>query len=375
MLYADNAATTQLSDNALFQMLPYLQEWYGNPSSTYSFGVKVKRAIEIAREQVASAINAKSDEIVFTSSGSESNSWVISSIKSGHVVTSAIEHQSVLSACRSLEDNGVQVTYVLPDNNGVVEAGSILSAIRSNTKLVSIMLANNEIGTLQPISKIAHVLRKKDILLHTDAVQAVGHIPVDVNQLGVDFLSASAHKFNGAKGTGILYNRKGTKLSSIIFGGEQERALRAGTENVAGIVGMGYAIAESTQDIELNSNKLKILVDKTICGIQNCIPEVIINGGGVERLPGILNLSFGKVSGESIMHLLDLKGICVSTGSACTSGKNEPSHVLNAIGLSYEQALSSIRISYGKYNDISDADVIIRAIWDVYQRLLKQKIK
>ena len=374
MIYADNAATTRISDSVMEKMLPFLREQYGNASSQYSLGVKAKCAIEKARQQVAVAIGAEPSEIVFTSGGSESNSWVLSSVNNGHVIVSSIEHHSVLNACRSLERKGIEVTYLPVDSKGRVSLDSIKDSIRSDTKLVSIMLANNEIRTIQPIAEIGEYLRERSILFHTDAVQAVGHIPVFVKELGVDFLTASSHKFNGAKGTGILYKRNGTSLPPLIFGGEQECEARAGTENVAGIVAAGYAITESVANMNEMADKLSGLVQATINGIRDKISSIIINGDENNRLPGIVNIVFDGVTGESLMHLLDLKGICVSTSSACTSGKDEPSHVLMALGLTEQQAKSAIRISYGRYNNMDEVETIVANICIAYEKILAAKL-
>ncbi len=362
MIYADNAATTRLSDSVLEKMLPFLRGEYGNASSRYSLGEKAKHAIEKARNQVAAAIGASPDEITFTSGGSESNSWVLSSIVKGHVITSSVEHPSLLNSCRALECKGVGVTYLPVDRKGRVSLDSLKAALRSDTQLVSIMLANNEIGTIEPIPEIGQYLQKQGILFHSDAVQAVGHIPVDVQELCVDFLTASAHKFYGAKGSGILYKRSGVPLSSLIFGGGQERGLRAGTENVAGIVAAGYALEESVADMTTMTDKLTAFVRATTEGIRAKMPGIRINGDEKNRLPGIVNIVFDGITGESLMHLLNLKGICVSTSSACTSGKDEPSHVLMALGLSEQQTKSAIRISYGRYNTMQEVNAIVAAI-------------
>ena len=375
MVYADNAATTKISDSVLEKMLPFLQEQYGNASSQYSLGTKARRAIENARKQIALAISAESSEIVFTSGGSEANNWVLKSVVESfngnriHVITSSIEHPSIMNTCRALEIKGVDVTYVPVDNAGRVLVDEVRAAIRSNTKLVSIMLANNEIGTIQPISEIGNIVRERGILFHTDAVQAVGHIPVDVIALNIDLLTASAHKFNGAKGTGFLYIRKDIALSPMILGGEQEQKHRAGTENVAGIVAAGYALEESIIDIEKKAAMLIEMTDATIKNITKKIPSSRLNGGTERRLPGIVNFCFEGVSGESLMHLLDLKKICVSTSSACNTGKNEPSHVLLALGLNEQQAKSAIRISYGRDNSFEDVDIIVSAIYDSYKKI------
>lgn len=373
MIYADNAATTKVSDSVLEKMLPFLQEQYGNASSQYSFGIKAKRAIEQARQQVAIAIGAEPVEIIFTSGGSESNSWVLSSVASGHVITSCIEHHSILNSCYALERKGIDVTYLPIDNMGLISPASVLEAIRPDTKLISIMLANNEIGTIQPIIEIGSYLRESNIIFHTDAVQAVGHIPVNVKELGVDLLTASAHKFNGVKGTGVLFKRKNLLLPSLIFGGEQEGGARAGTENVAGIVAAGYALEENVVDMHATTDKLTALVRATVDGIYSKIPNITINGDRNKCLPGIINIAFEGITGESLMHLLDLKGICVSTSSACASGKNEASHVLRALGLSEQQAKSAIRISYGRYNTMYDINTIVAAICDAYIKITAVK--
>jgi len=377
MIYVDNAATTRISDRAFEAMLPFLREQYGNASSQYSFGVKAKRAVEHARKQVAAAIGAKPSEIIFTSGGSEANSWVLRCVaetyrnESIHIITSAIEHHSILNACRALEQGGgVEVTFLPVDNTGRVSVEDVKAAIKHNTKLVSIMLANNEIGTIQPIAQIGVYLKEQDILFHTDAVQAVGHIPVDVNDLRVDFLTASAHKFNGAKGTGILYKRFGLNLPPLVFGGKQEHGIRAGTENIAGIVSAGFAIEESINEMTDEAKRLRSMVEVTVEGIREKISSVKVNGDTESCLPGTVNLGFNGISGESLMHLLDLKGVCVSTSSACTSGKDEPSHVLLALGLSEQQAKSAIRISYGRYNTTDEAKVIVKAVCDAYTKII-----
>lgn len=376
MIYADNAATTKLSNTVAEKMLPLLCEQYGNASSHYSFGLNARRAVENARKQVAVAIGAEPSEICFTSGGSEANNWVLRSIsdkyrkESMHIITTSIEHLSVLNTCHSLECSGIEVTYLPVDGAGLVLLEDVEKAIRSNTRLVSIMLANNEIGTIQPIAEIGRLLKGKGILFHTDAVQAVGRIPVHVNELQIDFLSASAHKFNGAKGTGILFIRAGLTLSPLILGGKQEHGFRAGTENVAGIVAAGHAIQESVEEMPETAKRLKSMINDTVVGIKEKIPSVRVNGNSQSRLPTLINLCFDGVSGESLMHLLDLKGICVSTSSACTSGNDDPSHVLLALGLTDQQAKSSIRISYGKYNCIEEVDKIVTAVFEAYKKIV-----
>lgn len=379
MIYVDNAATTKISDSVFEKMLPFLREQYGNASSQYSLGAKARRAVEFARKQVAVAIGAEPSEITFTSGGSEANSWVLRCVaeiylnEPMHIITSAIEHHSVLNACHSLEQRGVEVTYLPVDASGQVSTGNVKAATKSHTRLVTIMLANNEIGTVQPIAEIGRLLKGEGILFHTDAVQAVGHIPVDINDLQVDFLTASAHKFNGAKGTGILYKRSAIELVPLVFGGEQEHGLRAGTENVAGIVAAGYAIEESVREMADTAKRLKAMVEDTVNGIKERIPSVRVNGDSECRLPGTINLCFQGVSGESLMHLLDLKGVCLSTSSACTSGKDEPSHVLLALGLTEQQAKSAIRISYGKYNCSDEVGKVVTAVCDAYEKIVENR--
>lgn len=361
MIYADNAATTRISDIALEKMLPFLQEQYGNASSQYSLGAKAKRAIGHAREQVALAIGAKTDEIMFTSGGSEANNWLLQSIvesfsgESIHIITSSIEHKSILKACHTLEGKGTEFSYLPVNSSGQVSIEDVKISIRPNTKLVSIMFANNEIGSIQPIAEIGSYLHKKDILFHTDAVQAVGHIPVDVNELNLDFLSASAHKFNGAKGTGFLYKRSSLKLPPMILGGEQERGYRAGTENVA--------------EMETVAIRLKGMVVHTVQEVKKIIPSIMLNGYSEKCLPGMINFGFDGILGESLMNILDLKGVCVSTSSACNASKDIPSHVLLALGLSVREAKSAIRISYGKYNTFKEIDYVVSAINDAYAKI------
>lgn len=376
MIYADNAATTKLSELALGKMLPFLQEQYGNASSQYSLGVKAKRAVEQARRQVAEAIGSQPSEISFTSGGSEANSWVLHGVvdlfkgEAIHIITTEIEHHSILNACYTLRAMGVEMTFLPVNSEGTVSVENLKMAIRPNTKLVSIMLANNEIGTIQPIAKIGAFLRTKGIWLHTDAVQAVGHIPVNVDELHVDFLSASAHKFNGPKGTGFSFMRSGITLPNLIFGGEQENGVRAGTENVAGIVAAGYALKESIDDMCDTANRLQLMVEETLAIVKNKIPRARVNGDAIARLPGTINLGFEGISGEALMNLLDLKGICVSTSSACSSGKVEPSHVLLALGQTENMAKSAIRISYGSLNSKCEAKMVGEAICDAYFKIV-----
>jgi len=375
LIYADNAATTKVSDAVLQKMLPYLQEQYGNASSLHSLGVKSRHAIENAQKQVATAIGAEPKEITFTYGGSDSNCRVLRNVADSyrnqpiHIITSSIEHPSVLQACQALERNGVEVTYLPVDVYGQVSVVDVVNAIQPHTKLISIMLGNNEIGTLQPIAEIAQLISDKDILLHTDAVQAVGHIPVNVNELGVDFLSASSHKFNGVKGTGFVYTRSGVDITPMACGGGAGSASHTWTENVAGIVATGYALEESVSEIHDISMRLRAMVEATITGILAKIPSARVNGSRDFSLPGIVNFGFEGVPSESMLHLLDLKGICISTRSACSSGKVKPSHVLLALGQNENQATSAIRISYSKYNTPDEVEKIVVAVCDVYGKI------
>ena len=376
-IFADNAATTRISDNTLEAMLPFLREQYGNASSQYSHGMNAKRAIELAREQIAGVVGSRQDEIIFTSSGTEANNMVLRSIadiyrrENAHIITTVIEHPSVFNVCRALEGIGVEVTYLPVDSLGRVSVDSVVAALKHNTRLVSIMMANNEVGTIQPIAEIGRLLKERGVFFHSDAVQAIGHIPVDVSNLHVDFLTASAHKFNGAKGTGIIYIRSGVELPPLLFGGGQEMEFRAGTENVAGIVAAGYALEESVANMSETAERISTMAFTTINAIRSRVPNMRVNGDYENNLPGLINLGFDGVSGESLMHLLDLKGICVSTSSACNAGKDEPSHVLLALGQTAQQAKSAIRISYGRFNADNDAEIIAAAVCDAYEKICK----
>lgn len=375
IVYADNAATTRVSDLVFDKIIPYFKDKYGNASSQHPLGRDSKKAIEFARLQIASSINCKQSEIIFTSGGSEGNNWIFQRIpylfnkKKIHIITSTIEHHSVLNICKFLEKNGIEISYIPVDSQGNISIGEIKKAIRPETKLVSIMYANNEIGTIQPIGEIGSYLRSKNILFHTDAVQAVGHIPIDLNTLNIDFLTASAHKFNGLKGSGFAYIRKGIDLPNFISGGAQEASKRAGTENVPGIVAMGYALEENIKILSHEKTKQAELVNATINLLKNNIKGISINGENAIRLPGILNITFPIGTGEAIMNLLSLKNICISTSSACNSDKNNLSHVLKAIGLSARQIKASIRISYGRYNTLNDVDIIANAIINAYKKI------
>jgi len=360
-IYLDNAATTAVSPEVLEAMLPYFTQVYGNASSIHSTGRDARRAVEAARKQVAAAINAQPNEIYFTAGGSESDNWAIKGVafahkdKGNHIITSAIEHHAVLHTCQWLEKHGFEVTYLPVDEFGRVSVEDVEKAITDKTILITIMAANNEIGTLQPVEEIGRLAREKQILFHTDAVQAVGAVEVDVQKMNADLLSMSAHKFHGPKGVGALYIRRGVKIDTYLTGGAQERSKRAGTENLPGIVGMGKAIELATTDLAEKAARMTALRDKLISGILEAIPDVRLNGHPTLRLPNNCNVSVRYIEGEALLLRLDLAGIAGSSGSACTSGSLDPSHVLLAIGLPHEIAHGSLRLSLG--NDTTDADV------------------
>ncbi|MDR2933244.1 MAG: cysteine desulfurase NifS [Oscillospiraceae bacterium] len=374
-IYMDNAATTPVRNEVLEAMIPYYGELYGNPSSLYQTASLSKRAVEHARAQVADALGAKPDEIYFTGGGTESDNWALIGAadgcgkEGGHIITTSIEHHAVLHTCRYLEEKGFDITYLPVDAEGLVTVRELEQAIRPDTFLISVMFANNEIGTIQPIKEIGRLAKERNILFHTDAVQAVGHIPIDVNVLNIDLLSLSAHKIYGPKGVGVLYVRKGTKLKSFIHGGAQERGRRAGTENVPGIVGMGHAIELVSAEMREENKRLIPLRDRLIEEILTAVPNARLNGHRTERLPGNVNISFEFVEGESILLLLDTKGIAASSGSACTSGSLDPSHVLLAIGLPHENAHGSIRLTLGRHNTESEVNEVIRELPPIIERL------
>lgn len=358
-IYMDNAATTATRPEVLEAMLPYFTQHYGNPSSIHAFGRDARRAIENARKQVAAALGCEPREVYFTAGGSESDNWAIRCAlqnKQGkHIITSAIEHHAVLHTCEYMEKQGYEVTYLPVDEYGVVSIEDVKNAIRPDTALITIMAANNEIGTIQPIAEIGKIAKEAGILFHTDAVQAVGAVPIDVKEWNVDMLSLSGHKFHAPKGVGALYVRKGIRITNLIYGGAQERGLRAGTENLPGIVGLGKAIELAVAEIPEYTERLTKLRDKLIDGILASIPDVQLNGHRTQRLPGNVNVSVRYVEGEALLMRLDLAGIAASSGSACTSGSLDPSHVLLAIGLPHEIAHGSLRLSLG--NDTTEADV------------------
>ena len=371
-IYLDYAATTPTRPEVAKAILPYFAEVFGNPSSIYSYGQEAKGAIEEARIQVAELIGARDEEIVLTSGGTEANNFAIKGMafanenKGNHIIISPIEHHAVIEPCEFLEKRGFRVTHLSVDEYGLVDPGDVIKAITNKTILISVMHANNEVGTIEPIAEIGKIAKEAGICFHTDAVQTLGHIPVDVNELGVDLLSMSAHKLYGPKGIGALYIRKGTKLSSFIHGGEQERRRRAGTENVPGIVGFGLAAELARQEMSEEMERLASLRDKLVKGILERIDHTHLNGHPSSRLSNNVNVSIDFVEGESMLLNLDLEGICASTGSACSSSSLEPSHVLLAMGLSHEHAHGSLRLTLGKWT----TDEMIEQVLDVLSRIV-----
>ena len=374
-IYLDNAATTQLDEVVLEQMLPWLRERYGNASSVYQTGREARKAVEEARRQVARALNCTASEVFFTGSGTESDNWAIKGAawahqdKGRHIVSTMIEHHAVLHTLHALEKQGFSVTYVPVNEFGRVSPEDIRDAMRDDTILVSVMAANNEIGTLQPIAQIGQIAKAQGVLFHTDAVQAVGAVPVDVENWQVDLLSLSAHKFHGPKGAGALYVRKGVRLEPLLHGGAQERNRRAGTENLPGIVGLGKAIELACEDIEGKAQAVTELRDMLIAGILANIPQVRLNGDPVHRLPNNVNISVRFVEGEALLLRLDLAGIAASSGSACTSGSLDPSHVLLAIGLPHEIAHGSLRLSLSKRTTREEIEEVLRVLGEVVRKL------
>ena len=376
-VYMDNAATTALRRDVLDAMMPYLTDIYGNPSSLHYFGQEAHKAVENARHQVASALNAEDNEIVFTGCGTEADNMALKGIaekyqsKGNHIITSSVEHHAILHTCEYLEKHGFEVTYLPVDEYGMVKAEQVRDAIRSDTILVSIMFANNEVGTIMPIKEIGAVCREKGVFFHTDAVQAVGHVAIDVKAMNIDLLSLSAHKLHGPKGVGALYIRKGIVVPPLLHGGAQERRKRAGTENVAGIVGLGKAIEIACSDIEGTAKRMCYLRDKLINGIEVSIPEVKLNGHRTERLPGNVNFSIKYIEGESILLMLDINGIAASSGSACTSGSLDPSHVLLAMGMPHETAHGSLRLTLGDDTTEDDIDYVLEVLPEIVVKLRK----
>ena len=374
-IYLDYAATTPTHPDVLKAMLPYFTDAFGNPSSIYSYGQEAKGAIEEARTKVAGLIGARDEEIVFTGSGTEADNFALKGTafanesRGKHIITSAIEHPAVIQTCKFLEKRGFTVSYLPVDEYGMVDPDDVRKTITNKTILISVMHANNEIGTIQPIAEIGKICREREIYFHTDAVQAVGHIPVDVNELGVNLLSMSAHKLYGPKGIGALYIRKGTRLVSFMSGGEQERNRRASTENVPGLVGFGKAVEITQQEMKEEAERVKCLRDKLAQGLLESIDHTRLNGHPVKRLPNNVNITVDFVEGESMLLNLDLEGICASTGSACSTANLEPSHVLLAIGLSHEQSHGSLRFSLGKWTTGEEIDRVLEILPRVIVKL------
>lgn len=370
-VYFDNAATTRLDEDVLKEMMPYLTNKYGNASSIYKLGRESRKAVEDAREKIAEEINAEPEEIYFTAGGSESDNTILRGIaysykeKGNHIITSKIEHPAILETCKQLEKEGFEISYVGVDKNGIINLEELENLIKENTILISIMFANNEIGTIQPVEEIGKIAKRHNIIFHTDAVQAVGSVKIDVKQMDIASLSMSAHKFYGPKGIGALYVKKGIRFQKLINGGHQEKNKRAGTENVPAIVGMGKAIELAYEHLDEHIDKIKELRDYYIDEIQKRIPDVIVNGDMNKRLPGNANISFKNVDGEAMLLNLDLKGICASAGSACSSGSLEASHVLLAIGVPADVAHSSLRVSIGKYNTKEEIDYLIDSLVEI----------
>ena len=374
MIYLDNAATTRLSETAFEAMRPYMMDQFANPAGTYSFAAGAAAAVEKAREQLAAVIGAKSSEIYFTSGGTESDNWALKGVmqanaaKGRHLITSAIEHHAILHSAEALKKQGYDVTILPVDGDGTVDLDALEKAIRPDTVLISVMAANNEIGTLEPLERIGEIAHAHGVLFHTDAVQAFCHVPLDVERMHIDLLSASGHKFHGPKGVGLLYVRKGVKIAPFMDGGAQEKKRRAGTTNVPGIVGMAAALKDMCDHIDENAAKVSALRDKLIAGLSK-IPHSILNGDPVHRLPGNVNFCFEGIEGESLLLLLDDKGICASSGSACTSGSLDPSHVLLAIGRPHEVAHGSLRLSLSEWNTEEEVDYMLKAIPEVVEYL------
>ncbi len=374
-VYLDYSATTPVKPEVLDAMMPYLKDFYGNPSSLHSYGRENKKAMDTARDQVAKTFNAKPEEIFFTGGGSESDNWAIKGAaaalktKGRHIITSSIEHHAVLHTCQHLEKEGFEVTYLPVDDQGIISIEDLKDSLRPDTILISIMYANNEIGTIQPVEEIAAIAKENKILFHTDAVQVYGHFQIDTQTLPVDMISVSAHKLYGPKGVGALYLRKGTKIHNLIHGGGQERKKRAGTENIAGIVGFGKAAEMAHENLDAHVKHLTELRDHLMQGILENIPNTRLNGHREKRLPNNVNVSFEFIEGESMLLSLDMVGIAASSGSACTSGSLDPSHVLLSLGLSHEMAHGSLRLTLGDQNTKEEIDYVLEQLPPIVQRL------
>ena len=380
MIYLDNAATTKTAPEVVEAMLPYFTEYYGNAGSIYKLGTESKRVVIRAKETIAATLKAEPNEIYFTAGGSESDNWALKAAyeayrnKGNHIITSKIEHHAILHTCEYLEKQGADITYLDVDKHGMVDTEQLSKAIRPDTILISVMYANNEIGTIQPVKEIGEIAAKHGILFHTDAVQAYGQIPIDVKECHIDMLSASAHKFNGPKGIGFLYIGKKAKIRSFIHGGQQERGRRAGTENVAGIVGMEAAVKRVFDIMEEKAKKETELRDYLIGRILQEIPDTRLNGHPVKRLPGNANISFASVEGESVLIMLDMQGICASSGSACTTGALDPSHVLLSLGLSPDLARGSLRLTLSEDNTTEEMDIVVEELKQIVERLREHRI-
>ena len=375
MIYLDNAATTKTAPEVVDAMLPYFSEYYGNASTIYSLGAESKKAMDHARQTIADSLGAKPEEIYFTAGGSESDNWALKATaeayasKGKHIITTKIEHHAILHTCEYLEKRGFEITYLNVDRDGLISLDELKAAIRPDTILISVMFANNEIGTIEPIAEIGEIAKEHGVLFHTDAVQAYAQVPIHVDEMHIDMLSASGHKLNGPKGIGFLYIRKGVKIRSFVHGGAQERSRRAGTENIPGIVGLGAAVERAMRIMDSKTRKEIELRDYLIGRLENEIPHCWLNGHRTKRLPNNINFSFLFIEGESMLIMLDMKGICASSGSACTSGSLDPSHVLLAIGLKHEEAHGSLRLTLSEESTKEEMDIVAEEVKKIVQRL------
>ena len=375
IIYLDNAATTKVAPEVVEAMLPYFTEYYGNPSSVYELAGISKKAVTEGREKVASVIGANPNDIYFTAGGSESDNWALKATaeayasKGKHIITTKIEHHAILHTCEYLEKRGFEITYLNVDRDGLISLDELKAAIRPDTILISVMFANNEIGTIEPIAEIGEIAKEHGVLFHTDAVQAYAQVPINVDEMHIDMLSASGHKLNGPKGIGFLYIRKGVKIRSFVHGGAQERSRRAGTENIPGIVGLGAAVERAMRIMDTKTRKEIELRDYLIGRLENEIPHCWLNGHRTKRLPNNINFSFLFIEGESMLIMLDMKGICASSGSACTSGSLDPSHVLLAIGLKHEEAHGSLRLTLSEESTKEEMDIVAEEVKKIVQRL------
>jgi cysteine desulfurase nifS len=375
MIYLDNAATTKTAPEVVDAMLPYFSEYYGNASTIYSLGAESKKAMDHARQTIADSLGAKPEEIYFTAGGSESDNWALKATaeayasKGKHIITTKIEHHAILHTCEYLEKRGFEITYLNVDRDGLISLDELKAAIRPDTILISVMFANNEIGTIEPIAEIGEIAKEHGVLFHTDAVQAYAQVPINVDEMHIDMLSASGHKLNGPKGIGFLYIRKGVKIRSFVHGGAQERSRRAGTESIPGIVGLGAAVERAMRIMDTKTRKEIELRDYLIGRLENEIPHCWLNGHRTKRLPNNINFSFLFIEGESMLIMLDMKGICASSGSACTSGSLDPSHVLLAIGLKHEEAHGSLRLTLSEESTKEEMDIVAEEVKKIVQRL------